>query len=69
MGHAGTLDPLATGLLIVCSEHDTKGIQQLVGLEKIYQTTIDLCRDSDTWDTQSREWDAHYDVSTSDDQL
>ena len=33
VGHAGTLDPQATGLMIVCTGKKTKGIEQFVGLE------------------------------------
>lgn len=36
VGHAGTLDPLATGLLIVCTGKKTKTINELMGLEKEY---------------------------------
>jgi len=36
-GHAGTLDPLATGLLIIATRHKTKEIGSLVGLDKIYR--------------------------------
>jgi tRNA pseudouridine55 synthase len=36
VGHAGTLDPLATGLLIVCTGKKTKTINELMGMEKEY---------------------------------
>ncbi|MDT8346691.1 MAG: tRNA pseudouridine(55) synthase TruB [Flavobacteriaceae bacterium] len=36
VGHAGTLDPLATGLLILCTGKETKNIQQYQGLTKEY---------------------------------
>lgn len=36
VGHAGTLDPLATGLLIICTGSKTKEIQSLMGLDKRY---------------------------------
>ncbi|HEY0741440.1 MAG TPA: tRNA pseudouridine(55) synthase TruB [Chryseosolibacter sp.] len=36
IGHAGTLDPLATGLLIVCTGKMTKRIDEFMGLEKEY---------------------------------
>ena len=36
VGHAGTLDPLATGLLIIASRRKTKGLTELLGLEKTY---------------------------------
>lgn len=40
IGHAGTLDPLATGLLIVCTGKKTKTINDLMGLEKEYTGTF-----------------------------
>lgn len=40
VGHAGTLDPLATGLLIVCTGKKTKSINELMGLEKEYTGTF-----------------------------
>ena len=40
VGHSGTLDPLATGLLIVCSGKKTKTINELMGLEKEYTGTF-----------------------------
>ncbi|HTJ51757.1 MAG TPA: tRNA pseudouridine(55) synthase TruB [Cyclobacteriaceae bacterium] len=36
IGHAGTLDPLATGLLIICTHNMTKRIEDFMGLEKEY---------------------------------
>lgn len=36
IGHAGTLDPLATGLLIICTGKMTKRIEEFMGLEKAY---------------------------------
>ena len=42
VGHAGTLDPLATGLLIVCTGKKTKIIPGLMGMEKEYTGTIML---------------------------
>jgi tRNA pseudouridine55 synthase len=40
VGHAGTLDPLATGLLIVCTGKKTKTINDLMGMEKEYTGTF-----------------------------
>lgn len=40
VGHAGTLDPLATGLLIVCTGKKTKTISELMGMEKEYTGTF-----------------------------
>lgn len=42
MGHAGTLDPMATGLLIVCTGRRRKEIEQFMGLEKEYVATMRL---------------------------
>ena len=42
VGHAGTLDPLATGLLILCSGKFTKKIEELQGQEKEYTGVITL---------------------------
>ena len=41
-GHAGTLDPLATGLLVVALGRFTKEIDKLMGGDKRYETVIDL---------------------------
>jgi tRNA pseudouridine55 synthase len=40
IGHAGTLDPLATGLLIICTGKMTKQIENFMGLEKEYTGTF-----------------------------
>lgn len=42
VGHAGTLDPLATGLLIVCTGKKTKTINEFMGMEKEYTGTFFL---------------------------
>jgi len=42
VGHAGTLDPLATGLLIVCTGKKTKEISSFMGLEKEYEAEMTL---------------------------
>lgn len=42
VGHAGTLDPLATGLLIVCTGLATKSIESFQGLPKVYTGTFVL---------------------------
>lgn len=41
-GHAGTLDPLASGVLICCLGKATKLVESLMGLPKTYETEIDL---------------------------
>ncbi len=42
VGHAGTLDPQATGLMIVCTGKKTKSIEQFVGLEKEYTGSCEM---------------------------
>ena len=42
VGHAGTLDPKATGLLIICTGKNTKKINEFMGLEKEYTGTFTL---------------------------
>ncbi len=51
-GHAGTLDPFATGLLLVLSGSATKLAPRFVGLDKRYLTDIDLSALTDTGDRE-----------------
>ena len=60
---------MASGLLIVCSDADTKRISDFMGMEKIYQTTIDFSRDSDTWDTDIWEREKEYQVTSNKEQV
>lgn len=53
VGHAGTLDPLATGLLIVCTGKYTKRIDALLGLPKSYRATIKLGAETPTYDAET----------------
>ena len=41
-GHAGTLDPLATGVLVIAFGRATKAIDLLMATEKRYETDVDL---------------------------
>lgn len=41
-GHAGTLDPLATGVVICCLGRATQCVEQLMGLTKVYEAAVDL---------------------------
>ncbi|MBI3650011.1 MAG: tRNA pseudouridine(55) synthase TruB [Acidobacteria bacterium] len=50
IGHAGTLDPFATGVLVVCVGAATRLVQYLVGLEKEYIATVRLGFATDTQD-------------------
>lgn len=53
VGHAGTLDPLATGLLIVCTGKFTKKINEYMAQEKEYTGTITLGAETPTYDLES----------------
>ncbi|MEO8527953.1 MAG: tRNA pseudouridine(55) synthase TruB [Pseudolysinimonas sp.] len=52
VGHAGTLDPMATGLMILGVESSTRLLTYLVGLDKEYTATIRLGQATDTDDTE-----------------
>ncbi len=62
VGHAGTLDPLATGLLIVCTGKFTKKINEYMGMEKEYTGTFTLGSVTPTYDLES-EPQNHQDFS------
>jgi tRNA pseudouridine55 synthase len=53
-GHAGTLDPLATGLMIVATGRDTKKLHELTGLDKTYKAEFLLGRQTDTADREGK---------------
>lgn len=53
VGHAGTLDPLATGLLIVCTGKFTKKINEYMAQEKEYTGTITIGAITPTYDLES----------------
>jgi tRNA pseudouridine55 synthase len=53
VGHAGTLDPLATGLLIVCTGKYTKRINEFMGQDKEYLATFTLGARTPTYDLES----------------
>ena len=57
VGHAGTLDPLATGLLIVCTGKFTKKINEYMAQEKEYTGTINLGATTPTYDLESEPLD------------
>jgi len=54
VGHAGTLDPLATGLLIICTGRFTKKITEYMGMEKEYTGSITLGASTPTFDLESK---------------
>lgn len=53
VGHAGTLDPLATGLLIVCTGKFTKRISELQGMEKEYTGTFHIGATTPSYDLET----------------
>lgn len=55
VGHAGTLDPKATGLLIVCVGKATKQIQQIQDASKIYSGEIKLGVETPSYDLETEE--------------
>lgn len=63
IGHSGTLDPMATGLLIIAVDKDTKRLHEFLGADKSYETTIDFSKMSDTWDMDYWEVYEEYVVS------
>jgi tRNA pseudouridine55 synthase len=58
-GHAGTLDPFATGLLVVLSGWTTKLQPCFVGLDKRYVTDVDLSATSSTGDPEGDVLERH----------
>ena len=52
VGHAGTLDPLATGVLIVCIGRATKRVDELQAEEKEYLTTVRLGATTPSYDLE-----------------
>ncbi|MFQ3333136.1 MAG: tRNA pseudouridine55 synthase [Thalassomonas sp.] len=62
VGHAGTLDPLASGLLIVCTGKFTKRISKLQGQAKIYTGDITLGGTTPSYDLET-EVDATFETS------
>ncbi len=58
-GHSGTLDPFATGLLLLLSGAATRLQPRFVGLPKRYETAIDLTRRTSTGDVEGRPVEEH----------
>jgi tRNA pseudouridine55 synthase len=52
IGHAGTLDPLATGLLLVCLGRATRLLEYLLDQPKRYEAAVRLGQSTDTFDAQ-----------------
>ncbi|WCZ39124.1 tRNA pseudouridine(55) synthase TruB [Corynebacterium jeddahense] len=59
VGHAGTLDPMATGVLVAGIERGTKLLAHLVAHDKVYETTIRLGASTTTDDAEGDVVDTH----------
>lgn len=59
IGHSGTLDPMATGVLVLCVGKATRLLEYLTGLPKIYQAGISLGATTDTYDATGTIIDQH----------
>ena len=62
VGHAGTLDPLATGLLVICTGKMTKKIDQIQAGKKEYYVTVVLGKTTPSYDLET-EFDSETDIS------
>lgn len=62
VGHAGTLDPLATGLLIICTGRATRQIESFQGLDKTYTGTFHIGKTTPSYDLE-KEPDQDYPVA------
>lgn len=63
VGHAGTLDPLATGLLIICTGSFTKKISEYMGMEKEYTGSFTIGATTPTYDLESAP-ENHRDIAS-----
>jgi len=68
IGHSGTLDPLATGLLIICTGKFTKKIEEFQYLEKEYTGSFIIGKTTPSYDLE-KEVDSEYDFSNVNDDM
>lgn len=54
VGHAGTLDPLATGVLLICTGKATRKIEELQSVEKEYIATLELGATTPSFDLETQ---------------
>ncbi|MGB0647454.1 MAG: tRNA pseudouridine(55) synthase TruB [Bradymonadia bacterium] len=52
VGHTGTLDPMASGLMVLCLGEATRVVQYLTATDKTYEATVELGVESDTYDAE-----------------
>lgn len=69
VGHSGTLDPMATGLLLICTGNWTKELHHLTGLDKKYTGLITLGIETDSYDAEGKIVETHEVPSLSTDDL
>ena len=50
IGHTGTLDPFATGVLVLCFNEATRAADQITGLDKVYRSTLSFGVETDSQD-------------------
>ena len=62
VGHAGTLDPLADGLMLLCTGKKTKVLHTITGQEKEYVTTLELGKTTPSFDLETM-FDHEYSLS------
>ncbi|MDR0766469.1 MAG: tRNA pseudouridine(55) synthase TruB [Odoribacteraceae bacterium] len=68
VGHAGTLDPLATGVVVVCTGKETREIERYMGQEKEYVARVTFGHTTPSYDLESA-FDGEYDYSRVDGEL
>ena len=68
VGHAGTLDPLATGLLIICTGKMTKNIENFSNLNKTYTGKITLGSTTPSYDLETKP-NVHYPIEHIDENM
>lgn len=68
VGHAGTLDPLAEGLVLICTGKATKQINELMADEKEYIATIELGKTTPSYDLET-DYDATFPIEHIDEKL
>lgn len=68
-GHSGTLDPRATGLLILCSGKMTKKINEFIEYDKEYEGVIRIGAKTKSFDTESREEEIIENVNVTEEEI
>jgi tRNA pseudouridine55 synthase len=68
-GHSGTLDPKATGLLIICSDKMTKKINEFIEYDKEYEGVIRIGAKTKSFDTETEEEDVIENFVVTDDDI